>query len=92
MKKTLALFGLTALTVAAVVLTAVHGQNNNASKFRRQRAEKRINNQYIVVLKDGIADRPPAVAADHRARLAVTVGHIYQHALRGYAARLSSAR
>ena len=45
MKKTLALFVLTALTVAAVVLTAVHGQNanSNASKFRQLRADKRVD-------------------------------------------------
>ena len=56
MKKMLALFALVAISVAVVVFTAVHGQNDNASKFRRARADKRIANQYIVVLKDDVAD------------------------------------
>src|SRR5690349_3583184 len=56
MKKTLALFALVAISVAVVVFTAAHGQNNGLGKFRRQRPEKRINNQYIVVLKDDVAD------------------------------------
>ena len=58
MKKTLALFGLVAISVTIVVLTVVHGQNSNngGPKFRRVRAEKRIANQYIVVLKDDVAD------------------------------------
>ena len=58
MKKTLALFALVAISVAVVVLTTVHGQNpnSNSSKFRRVRADKRIANQYIVVLKDDVAD------------------------------------
>src|ERR1044072_2409954 len=57
MKKTLALFTPIAISVAIVVLTSVHGQNSNDnSKFRRMRADKRIPNQYIVVLKDDITD------------------------------------
>ena len=56
MKKTLALFALVAISVAVVVFTAAHGQNNGLGKFRRQRPDKRINNQYIVVLKDDVAD------------------------------------
>ncbi|HXQ37533.1 MAG TPA: hypothetical protein VN843_26210, partial [Anaerolineales bacterium] len=55
MKKTLAVFALVAISVAVVVLTAAHGQNNG-NKFRRLRADKKIANQYIVVLKDGVAD------------------------------------
>ena len=59
MKKTLVLFALVAVSVAVVVLTTVHGQDPNGNgqgKFRRLRAEKRIPNQYIVVLKDNVAD------------------------------------
>src|SRR5688500_3611969 len=91
MKKTLALFALTALTVAAVVFTAVHGQNpnSNSSKFRRQRADKRIANQYIVVLKDGVAD-----VEGEALRLARDFGgdrndtHTYQRALKGFSVRM----
>ena len=51
MKKTLVLFALVDLSAAVVVLSAVHGQNQNAqSRFRRQGAEECIPNQYIVVL------------------------------------------
>ena len=91
MKKTLALFALTALAVAAVVFTAVHGQNVNSdsSKFRRQRADKRIANQYIVVLKDGVAD-----VEGEALRLARDFGgdrndtHTYQRALKGFSVRM----
>ncbi|HET8782598.1 MAG TPA: S8 family peptidase, partial [Pyrinomonadaceae bacterium] len=89
MKKTLAILALTALTVAAVVLTAVHGQNNNASKFRRQRAEKRIANQYIVVLKDDVDD-----VEGEAIRLSRDFGgdrndtHTYNRALKGFSVRM----
>src|SRR5688500_12943532 len=89
MKKTLALFALTALTVAAVVLTGVHGQNSNSSKFRRQRADKRIANQYIVVLKDDVAD-----VEGEAIRLSRDFGgdrngaHTYQRALKGFSVRM----
>src|SRR5687767_10031515 len=91
MKKTLALFALTALSVTAVVFTAVHGQNSNSnsSKFRRQRADKRIANQYIVVLKDGVAD-----VEGEAVRLARDFGgdrndtHTYQRALKGFSVRM----
>src|ERR1041384_7720153 len=91
MKKTLALFALVAIFVAVVVLTAAHGQNSNGgSKFRRMRADKRIANQYIVVLKDDVAD------VDSEAlRLARDFGgdrnggHTYNHAIKGFSVRLS---
>jgi len=91
MKKTLALFALVALSVAVVVLTAVHGQNNNGQgKFRRQIPEKRIANQYIVVLKDDVTD------VDAEAlRLARDFGgdrnegHTYHKAIKGFSVRMS---
>ncbi len=90
MKKTLALFALVALSVAAIVLTAVHGQNNNGQgKFRRQRPDKKIANQYIVVLKDDVAD------VDAEAlRLARDFGgdrnegHTYHKAIKGFSVRM----
>lgn len=90
MKKTLVLFALVALSVSVVVLTAVHGQNPNAqAKFRRQNAEKRIPDQYIVVLKDDVAD-----VEGEAVRLARDFGgdrnggHTYQRALKGFSVRM----
>jgi subtilisin family serine protease len=42
----------------------------------------------IVVLRDGVDSR--AVAAEHAARHQLQVGFVYEHALRGYAARASA--
>ena len=90
MKKTLALFVLVAVSVAVVVFTAAHGQNNGLGKFRRQRADKRINNQYIVVLKDDVSD------VDTEAlRLARDFGgdrnegHTYHKAIKGFSVKMS---
>src|SRR5687767_15301835 len=91
MKKTLALFVLMALSVAAVVLTAVHGQNanSNSSKFRRLRADKRIDNQYIVVLKDVVVD-----VEGEATRLSRAFGgdrndaHTYHRAIKGFSVRM----
>jgi subtilisin family serine protease len=46
---------------------------------------------YIVVLKDSVAD-PGRVASEHVARLGVSVTHVYEHALKGYAANVPAAR
>jgi subtilisin family serine protease len=89
MKKTL--FVLIAVCVAIVVLTAVHGQNSTGeSKFRRMRADKRVPNQFIVVLKDNVAD------VDSEAiRLARDFGgdrnggHTYRRAIKGFSIRMS---
>jgi subtilisin family serine protease len=90
MKKTLALFALVALSISIVALTAVHGQNNGLGKLRRQVPEKRIANQYIVVLKDDVTD------VDAEAlRLARDFGgdrnegHTYHTAIKGFSVRMS---
>ena len=90
MKKTLVLFALVALSVAAVVLTSVQGQNQNAqSRFRRQRAEKRIPNQYIVVLKDDVIDVDgEAIRLSRDFGGDRNGGHIYQRALKGFSVRM----
>jgi subtilisin family serine protease len=91
MKKTLALFVFTALAVAAVVFTGVHGQdaNSNASKFRRLRADKRIDNQYIVVLKDDVADVDGEATRLSRAFGGDrNNGQTYQRALKGFSVRM----
>ena len=91
MKKTLAVFALVAISVAVVVLTAVHGQNSNGGgKFRRMRADKKIANQYIVVLKDDVAD---VDGVAHR--LARDFGgdrdngQTYHRALKGFSVRMN---
>lgn len=90
MKKTLAIFALVAISVAVIVLTAVHGQNSNSNKFRRMSADKRIANQYIVVLKDDVAD---VDGVAHR--LARDFGgdrgngQTYHRALKGFSVRMN---
>jgi subtilisin family serine protease len=88
MKKTLAVFALVAISVAVVVFTAAHGQNGGA-KFRRMRADKRIANQYIVVLKDDVTD-----VESEALRLARNFGgdrnegHTYNRAIKGFSVRM----
>ena len=90
MKKTLAVFALVAITVAVVVLTAVHGQNSNGGKFRRMRADKKIANQYIVVLKDDVAD---VDGVAHRLARDFggdrNEGQTYHRALKGFSVRMN---
>ncbi len=93
MKKTLALFALVVVSVAAVVLTAVHGQDNGAAKFRRTRADKRIANQYIVVLKDDVADvEGEAIRLSREFGGDRNEGHTYQRALKGFSMRMPEAQ
>jgi len=89
MKKTLAVFALVAISVAVVVFTAAHSQNGGP-KFRRLRAEKKIANQYIVVLKDDVGD------VDGEAfRLARDFGgdrnggFTYNRAIKGFSVRMN---
>src|SRR5919106_2166142 len=90
MKKTLVLFAVVALSVAVVVLTSVQGQNQNAqSKFRRLRAEKRIPNQYIVVLKDDVADvEGESIRLSRDFGGDRNGGHTYQRAIKGFSVRM----
>ena len=92
MKRTLALFALVAISVAVVVLTAAHGQNpnSNSSKFRQLRADKRIENQYIVVLKDDVADvDAEAARLEHQFGGDRGNGHTYRNAIKGFSVRMS---
>jgi subtilisin len=50
-----------------------------------------VPDQYIVVLKDGVGD-PRSVAQQHANAHALTVLYTYEHAIRGYAARIPRAR
>ena len=90
MKKTLALFALVAISVAVVVFTAAHGQNNGLGKFRRQRPDKRINNQYIVVLKDDVADvDAEALRLSRDFGGDRNNGHTYHKAIKGFSVKMS---
>ena len=91
MKKMLVLFALVAVCVAMVVLTVVHGQNSNGgSKFRRMRPDKRIANQYIVVLKDDVADVDgEAVRLSRDFGGDRNGGQTYHRALKGFSVRMS---
>src|SRR6185503_20319699 len=89
MKKTLAVFALVAISVAVVVFTAAQGQNGGA-KFRRLRADKKIPNQYVVVLKDNVGD-----VEGEALRLARDFGgdrsggHTYNRALKGFSVQIN---
>lgn len=89
MKKTLAVFALVAVSVAVVVLTAVHGQNNGG-KFRRTSADKKIANQYIVVLKDDVGD---VDGVAHRLARDFggdrNSGQTYHRAIKGFSVRMN---
>ena len=74
------------MLAALVASLAVPAHAQEAPPPGAQAAES-----YIVVLKPAVIDAPPAVAADHGRRFGAQVTHVYQHALRGYAARLSPA-
>ena len=89
MKKTLAVFALVAISVAVVVFTAVQGQNGG-QKFRRMRADKKIANQYIVVLKDNVVDvdgEAHRLARDFGGDR--TGGHTYSRAIKGFSVRMN---
>lgn len=95
MKRALTLFALLVVSVAVVVLTTVHGQNpnSNSSKFRRVRADKRIANQYIVVLKDDVADvEGEAIRLSRDFGGDRNGGHTYKHAIKGFSVRMSEER
>jgi subtilisin family serine protease len=95
MKRALTLFALLAVSIAVVVLTTAQGQNpnSNSSKFRRVRADKRIANQYIVVLKDDVADVDgEAVRLSRDFAGERNGGHTYKHAIKGFSVRMSEER
>ena len=50
-----------------------------------------ITDHYIVVLKDDAGQDPEQVANEHVLRLGIQVRHVYQHALKGYAAVIPNA-
>jgi len=92
MKKSLVLFGLITLCFALTVLVTVHSQGGGQGngKFRRTSAEKRIPDQYIVVLNDNVADvdqEASRLAQNHEGDR--SNGHTYHQALKGFSVRMS---
>jgi hypothetical protein len=53
----------------------------------RTPAQSAIPDKYLVVLNEEVRD-PTAVAREHAQRYGAQVLHTYQHALKGYAARI----
>lgn len=92
MKKSLILFAFIALCVAIAILPAVqsqgNGKGNNEGKFRR--SERRIQDQYIVVLDDNVADVD--LEASRLAQIYFgdrSNGYTYRRALKGFSVRMS---
>jgi subtilisin family serine protease len=81
--------------IAAAVLTCYTGvasaQDSTTPASDRAPAHSLIPGRYIVVLKDEVRD-PTAVAREHAQRHGARVLHTYQHALKGYAARIPDQR
>src|ERR1051326_2067026 len=95
MKKTLSLFALLAIYISVVVLTTVHGQapNSNAAKFRRTSPDKRIPNQYIVVLKNDVDDvDSEALRLSRDFGGDRNGGFTYHRALKGFSVRMPEAQ
>src|ERR687893_2566702 len=55
-----------------------------------KQAGKAIPDRYIVVLNDN--ENARSVAEEHRSQRAAEVSHVYENALKGYAARIPSDR
>ena len=95
MKKTLTLFALLVVSIAVVVLTTVHGQNpnGNSSKFHRVSADRRIPDQYIVVLKDDVEDvEGEAVRLSHAFAGDRSGRYTYKHTIKGFSVRMPEER
>jgi subtilisin family serine protease len=95
MKKSLVLFALVGLCFALTVLVTVHSQGGGQGngKYRRTNAERRIRDQYIVVLKDDVADvelEAARLAQNHFGDR--SNGHTYRRALKGFSVRMSEDR
>jgi subtilisin family serine protease len=95
MKKAISLFALLAVCVAVVVLTTVHGQapDSSAAKLRRTRPDKRIPNQYIVVLKNNVDDVDgEALRLSRDFGGDRNGGFTYHSAIKGFSVRMPEAQ
>jgi subtilisin len=87
MSKRLAALSLLAVAIPVAGFTSA-GQGTGASQARAAEAGAK---RYVVVLKENVAD-PGAVAARHSQAYGARVTHVYDHALKGYAATIPSGR
>jgi subtilisin len=76
------------LRLGAIVLTALTLLGGAGIAVKRwQAAQPAGDAAYIVVLRDGTDAQ--AVATEHASTYGLTITHVYEQALRGYAARLT---
>jgi subtilisin len=75
---------MTKAAVALIVLFAAGGALASSSASAPPQ-------EYIVVLSDRVTD-PSAVAGEHAARFGIVTTHVYERALKGYAATVPAAR
>jgi subtilisin family serine protease len=90
MKRLLITLGVViALAICATVpsLITVRGQNPN--KFRHTNADKKIRDQYIVVLKDNADPDAESVRLSREYSGDRNGGHTYRRALKGFSVRMS---
>ena len=79
------------IAIAAALLALVApGNREGAAAASAQPANVRPDH-YIVVLRDGAGD-PRRVADEHARQHGAAVEHVYEHALRGYAAMIPGRR
>src|SRR5947208_5022959 len=84
---TLAIMISLGLCAAIPSFFTVRGQNPN--KFRRARADKRINGQYIVVLNDNTDPDTEAVRLSHDFAGDRGGGYTFRRAVKGFSVRMS---
>ena len=89
----LTLVGAVLLAFSGVVLAQQSDRSTTSSGATTppKTPTGKIAGQYIVVLNDDVSD-PRQKAREHAQRHGAEVLHIYEHALKGYAARLSAER
>ena len=94
MKRVLALFTLIALLAVIVAFTVASSSTGAPSggqeKFRRTHPDKKIANQYIVVLKDTVGDvDAEAVRLSRDYSGDRGGGHTYRRAIKGFSVRMT---
>jgi subtilisin family serine protease len=92
---------LSLLLIAAAIFSSASGMvlaqerttlaSEQATTPGRTPAQSVVPGQYIVVLKEEVRD-PTAVAREHAQRYGAQILHSYEHALKGYAARIPAQR
>src|SRR4029453_9211689 len=92
MKRFLASLVIVVLCALLVGLTGVRGQDSSGSgKFRRVRAEKRIHEQYIVVLKNDADPNLEAARLSREYSGDRSGGYTYYKAIKGFSVRMPEA-